>query len=50
METIIFELPLSFEESLLNSPFLILGAIIVAIIVASLYRTMKKRGEPKVES
>jgi hypothetical protein len=50
METIIFELPLSFEESLLNSPFFILGAIIVVIIIASLYRTTGKRGEPKVES
>jgi len=42
-DTIIFELPPSFEDSLLNSPFLILGAIIVLlIIVFSLYRKIRK--------
>ena len=50
IETIVFELPPSLEESLLNSPFLILGAIIVAIIVASLYRTVRKSEEHEVES
>ena len=37
-----FELPLSFEDSLLNSPFLILGALIVVNIAFFLYRRIKK--------
>ena len=37
-----FELPLSFGDSLLNSPFLILGALIVVIIAFFLYRRVKK--------
>jgi len=41
-DTIIFDLPLSFEDSLLNSPFLILGAIIAVIIAFSLYRKVRK--------
>lgn len=41
-DTIIFELPPSFEDSLLNSPFLILGALIVVIIIFSLYRKVRK--------
>jgi len=39
---ITFELPMSFGDSLLNSPFLILGAIIVVIIAFSLYRKIRK--------
>jgi len=41
-DIITFELPLSFEDSLLNSPFLILGALIVVIIAFSLYRRARK--------
>ena len=37
-----FELPLSFGDFLLNSPFLILGALIVANIAFFLYRRVKK--------
>ena len=37
-----FELPLSFGDSLLNSPFLILGALIVVNIAFFLYRRVKK--------
>ena len=37
-----FELPLSFGDSLLNSPFLILGALIVVNIALFLYRRVKK--------
>lgn len=50
METIVFELPPSLGESLLNSPFLILSSIIVAIIVSSLYRSVRKRAEQGSES
>ena len=50
METIVFELPPSLGESLLNSPFLILGAIIVANIIALLYRTIRKSEEYGLES
>ncbi len=32
----------SFEDNLLNSPFLILGAIIIANIVALIYRQVRK--------
>lgn len=49
METIVFELPPSLGESLLNSPFLILGAIIVAIIIAFLYRTIRKSEKHELE-
>ena len=41
-DTVIFELPPSFEDSMLNSPFLILGAIIFVIIASSLYRKVRK--------
>jgi hypothetical protein len=41
-DTIIFDLPLSFQDSLLSSPFLILGALMVIIIAFSLYRKVKK--------
>lgn len=41
-DIITFELPLSFEDSLINSPFLILGALIVLIIAFYLYRKVKK--------
>jgi len=41
-DTIIFDLPMPFEDHLLNSPFLILGALIVVIIAFSLYRKMRK--------
>ena len=37
-----FELPLSFADSLLNSPFLILGALIVVNIAFFAYRRIKK--------
>lgn len=41
-DTIIFEAPASLEDALLNSPFLILGAIIVANIAAFAYRRLRK--------
>jgi hypothetical protein len=41
-DTIIFDLPMPFEDQLLNSPFLILGAIIVLVIAFSLHRKMRK--------
>jgi len=41
-DTIIFELPLSFEDSLLNSPFLILGALIGVNIAFFLYRKVRR--------
>ncbi len=41
-DVITFELPLSFGDSLLNSPFLILGALIVVNIAFFLYRRVKK--------
>ena len=50
METIVFELPPSLGESLLNSPFLILGAIIVANIIALLYRSVRKSEEQETRS
>jgi len=37
-----FELPLSFGDSLLNSPFLILGALIVVNIAFFVYRKVRK--------
>ncbi len=41
-DTLIFDLPLSFEDSLLNSPFLIFGGLIVVIAAFSLYRKIRK--------
>ncbi len=41
-DAITFELPLSFADSLLNSPFLILGALIVINIIFFAYRRIKK--------
>lgn len=41
-DTLIFELPLSIGESLLNSPFLILVALIIVNVVAVLYRKIRK--------
>jgi hypothetical protein len=41
-DTIIFKVPLAFEDSLLNSPFLILGAIIAVNIIVLAYRRVKK--------
>lgn len=41
-DTIIFKVPPVFEDNLLNSPFLILGTIIIANIVAVVYRKAKK--------
>jgi len=41
-DVITFELPLSFGNSLLNSPFLILGALIVVNIAFFIYRKVKK--------
>ena len=50
-ETIIFELPqISLVESLLNSPFLILGAVIVAALISSLYRTIRKHEDSEGDS
>ena len=40
--TIIFKVPPVFEDTLLNSPFLILGAIIIANVIAVIYRKTKK--------
>ena len=41
-DVLIFELPLSFGDSLLNSPFLILGALIVVNIIFFVYQKVKK--------
>jgi len=41
-DTIIFKVPPAFEDTLLNSPFLILGAIIIANIFFVAYRKAKK--------
>jgi len=41
-DIIFFDLPLPFEDSLLNSPFLILGALIVINIAFFVYRKMRK--------
>lgn len=41
-DTIIFEVPPLLEDILLNSPFLILGVLIIVIIVAFLYRRLRK--------
>ena len=41
-DTIIFEVPASLEDTLLNSPFLVLGALIVVNIAAFVYRRLRK--------
>lgn len=41
-DTIIFEIPASLEDSLLNSPFLILGALIIVNIAVFLYWKARK--------
>lgn len=41
-DTIIFEIPPLPEDLLLNSPFLILGALIIVIIIALIYRRLRK--------
>jgi hypothetical protein len=41
-EIIVFRVALGFEDSLLNSPFLILGVIIVANVIILMYRRVKK--------
>jgi hypothetical protein len=41
-DTIIFEAPAPLEDTLLNSPFLILGALIVVNIAALVYRRLRK--------
>jgi len=41
-DTIFFEIPPLFEDVLLNSPFLILGALITVIIIAFIYRKIRK--------
>jgi len=41
-DTIIFEVPPSLEDRLLNSPFLVVGAIIVVNIAIFLYRRVRK--------
>jgi len=41
-DTVIFKVPPAFEDRLLNSPFLILGAIIIANIIFAAYRKARK--------
>jgi len=41
-DTIIFKIPTTFEDTILNSPFLILGAIIIANIIFAAYRKARK--------
>jgi hypothetical protein len=41
-DIIVFRVALGFEDSLLNSPFLILGVIIVANVIILMYRRVKK--------
>ncbi|RLI46361.1 hypothetical protein DRO69_03275 [Candidatus Bathyarchaeota archaeon] len=41
-DTIFFETPPLFEDVLLNSPFLILGALLTLIITAFIYRKIRK--------
>jgi hypothetical protein len=41
-DTIIYDVPLPFGDSLLNSPFLILGALLVVVIALSVYRKVRK--------
>lgn len=41
-DTIIFEVPPLLQDVLLNSPFLILGVLIIVIMVAFLYRRLRR--------
>ena len=41
-DTIFFELPIPFEDSLLSSPLLVLGVLIIANIVLVVYRKVRK--------
>ncbi len=41
-DTITFEVPLSFEEIFLNSPFLILAVILVVLAIVFIYRRIRK--------
>jgi len=41
-DTLIFEVPTILEDRLIDSPLLILGGIIIAIIAANLYRKVRK--------
>ena len=41
-DTIIFKVPPVFEDKLLNSPFLILGVIIIVIMIVVVYRRVRK--------
>jgi len=41
-DTLTFEMPPSLEDRLINSPILILGAVIVANIIAVIYRKVRK--------
>ncbi len=41
-DTIIFDVPYSLEEALLNSPFLILFAVIIIVIVAAIYHRIRR--------
>ena len=40
-DTVFFDMPPRFEDQLLNSPFLILGAIAVALAIALVYRKVR---------
>jgi hypothetical protein len=40
-DVIVFEVPLAFEDSLLNSPFLILGVVIAVNILVLVYRRVR---------
>jgi len=51
-DTITFELPPTLEDALINSPFPILGALIVTVAIASLYRkvaTLKSKTKESKE-
>ncbi len=41
-DTIVFKVPPALEDTVLNSPFLILGAIIIASIIVVVYRKARK--------
>jgi len=41
-DTIIFELPIPFEDSLISSPLLVLGVLIIANIVLIVYRKIRR--------
>ena len=41
-DTIIFELPIPFEDSLISSPFLVLGVLIIVNIVLIVYRKIRR--------